>query len=441
MSKNKNKNEIVLVRKGKKKGKSIPTPVFDLSKKRVMDNKNKWRTKVKVAILVCGVVTTAVYTPQFFLSENEKSEKQIQVPMKRSAVNLSTSALLESPDEDFDGDGIPNSEETNKKTNPYFIDSDGDHISDCAEVYVTKTNPLKPNEGYLESIQKENDKKAKKSLHSPYKIANVILWADSWHSKAYGSVVETSTGYQFSDFTGYAQFPTKNMYAYRINKDGVHELLQKNENSSSEDAIWKIEADDKVELYKQKLKEITDVCIGKKHFYLESGFAKFLGKILPSKGFLTAVNCTKIDVEPDTRENVVADIVNVQYDEQSNQRLKVTHNRLNDLQYVRETIKAGNCVLVSLFSPGKGEYVGIVYGYTFDGNLLIADYDSLKPIGSLKISERSKKIMNADGSLVSYAYFDFYGLGFDSESNEDRINFFAATGKDFGENLLNRTSE
>lgn len=44
--------------------------------------------------------------------------------------------------------------------------------------------------------------------------------------------------------------------------------------------------------------------------------------------------------------------------------------------------------------------------------------------------------MNNDGDLVSYSYFDFKGLGFDSKKF-DRICFFAAT----NDNIQNRMQE
>ena len=102
-------------------------------------------------------------------------------------------------------------------------------------------------------------------------------------------------------------------------------------------------------------------------------------------------------------------------------------NTLNDLLFVREAIKENDsCIAVSLFNKDRGEYIGIVYGYTADGSLLIADNKTLKPIGVLSITEKAKKIVDNTGSMVSSSYFDFDGFRFHSQ-NGDRISFFAAS--------------
>ncbi|MFR3808662.1 MAG: hypothetical protein ACLTX3_06855 [Lachnospiraceae bacterium] len=91
----------------------------------------------------------------------------------------------------------------------------------------------------------------------------MILWADDYASKSYGSVVETINGYRFCNFHGYAQFPdTEGKYAY-ANQNGVHTLLGKR----NEENAWRIDGDASVELYDKKLKEICDLSIFGFHFY------------------------------------------------------------------------------------------------------------------------------------------------------------------------------
>ena len=74
----------------------------------------------------------------------------------------------------------------------------------------------------------------------------------------------------------------------------------------------------------------------------------------------------------------------INLDDQS--RFGKNMNSLKDLSWLRKMIEAGECVAVSLYSPNSGEAVGIVYGYTENGSLLVANRD-LKPCGTIKIVE------------------------------------------------------
>lgn len=154
-----------------------------------------------------------------------------------------------------------------------------------------------------------------------------------------------------------------------------------------------------------------------------------LAKILPDNGFITATSKMKMDIEPDTNKNVITDIKKPAYNSSDDYRFTINSNTLNDLLFVRESIAEDNsCIAMSLFNKDDGEYLGIIYGYTAEGDLLIADMDTLKPVGTLKISESARKMMNETGEIVSVSYFDFEGFGFSSQ-NGDRISFFAASSK------------
>ena len=108
---------------------------------------------------------------------------------------------------------------------------------------------------YLIDKQKTEDEKKGKKVSSPYKIGNVILWADNYTSKAYGSVVETTRGYRFSKFSGYAQFPNSSgKYYYRL-KDGIRTPLA----YRADENVYRIEPYDTIEVYDKKLPRIIDL--------------------------------------------------------------------------------------------------------------------------------------------------------------------------------------
>ena len=419
-------------KKIKKNQNEIPT--FGVDGKVIIPGKKERQKKIKRTVVIVSAIALFIYIPQFFMGNTSSSEdNKLAVSLDVSAVKRSTDAMKENSAADFDNDGIDNGEEQNQNTNCWFLDSDQDGLTDYCEIYITKTNPNKADVGYLADKQKTEDGKKGKRVSSPYKIGNVILWANNYTSKAYGSVVETTRGYRFSNFSGYAQFPdSSGKYYYRL-KDGIRTPLT----YRADENVYEIEPYDTIEVYNKELLRIVDLNVFGKHVYLEKNkFSSILAVIFPSKGFFSAQVKCRMDIEPDTRESTTTDIIKIEYDKEDASRYTMNTNSLSNLQYVRETIKKGSCVEVSLYKPSKGEYIGIIYGYTYEGNLLIADADTLEPIGTLKITETAKKIMNNDGDLVSYSYFDFKGLGFDSKKF-DRICFFAAT----TDNIQNRMQE
>lgn len=419
-------------KKIKKNQNEIPT--FGVDGKVIIPGKKERQKKIKRTVVIVSAIALFIYIPQFFMGNTSSSEdNKLAVSLDVSAVKRSTDAMKENSAADFDNDGIDNGEEQNQNTNCWFLDSDQDGLTDYCEIYITKTNPNKADVGYLADKQKTEDGKKGKRVSSPYKIGNVILWANNYTSKAYGSVVETTRGYRFSNFSGYAQFPDPSgKYYYRL-KDGIRTPLT----YRADENVYEIEPYDTIEVYNKELLRIVDLNVFGKHVYLEKNkFSSILAVIFPSKGFFSAQVKCRMDIEPDTRESTTTDIIKIEYDKEDASRYTMNTNSLSNLQYVRETIKKGSCVEVSLYKPSKGEYIGIIYGYTYEGDLLIADADTLEPIGTLKITETAKKIMNNDGDLVSYSYFDFKGLGFDSKKF-DRICFFAAT----TDNIQNRMQE
>lgn len=429
-----------LVKKEKKKKRSI-VPIYDTKGRIILTDKKKRDRNKFVAISITAVLLCGIYLPGLLLTDT--TANWMDVSIDQGAIKKSADYLKNHPDDDFDLDGILNSEETSKGTDPWNMDSDGDHLTDQCELRFSKTDPITADSSLLISTQKKLDTVNGKKVGSPYKIGNVILWADGYSSKALGSVIQTMKGYHFCDFSGYAQFPETG-YAYRV-KNGVHQLMEYRETEN----VWAIEKNDFVEIYDKKLEEIIEFSIFGKKIYGPSTFAtRLLGTILPDKGWITAKCKMRIDIEPDTKGGKEAKIDTPIYEDDSNFRFGSNNISLNDYLFVKESIDKGLCVACSIFRPDVGEFVGVIYGYDPEGNFLIANEDTLEKIGTLRIIQTSKKYMNEEGNLVTISYIDFESKDFGYNGEErfssykgDRISFFAASAGDIVSPSLNQMEE
>lgn len=394
-------------------------PVYNSRGKNITPSRKQKQKKLGITLIICSGIFAFIYLPQYFYVPTAQT---VNVSTDITAIRKANTVLREDPSGDYDGDGLSNADEETNGTDPWNIDTDGDGATDYCELKVTNTNPLKA-ETVLADKQKKTDQENGKEVGSPYQIGNVILWADDYASKSYGSVVETITGYRFCGFTGYAQFPdSKNKYVYK-NINGVRTLLDK----KTEENAWRIDGDMSVELYDTKLKQISEFSFFGHSIYPDSNlFFKGLTTILPDTGFITGTEKTAMDIDPDTRANTITDIKKISYDANDTKRYTQNSNTLNDLQFVRQFIAEDNaCILASLMSAERGEYIVLIYGYDYEGNLLCADNSTGQRIGTIQITEKAKKILNKSGKIVSISYFDFKGFGFNSISG-DRISFFAS---------------
>lgn len=413
--------------KSKKEKKAMTIPSYGVDGKVIDPGRRKKQKNLLTALVIIVGIIGFIYIPQFFIIEAKEST--IVLEPDASAIKIVNNLLKDSGDEDFDGDGVINSDEESFNTSLYNSDTDGDSLSDYYEIHVSNTDPISYDSNMMD-IQKREDESNGKSLSSGYKIGNVILWADDYSSKAYGSVVETLHGYHFCDFNGYAEFPNydSSVYAYKI-ENGVRTLLpSKSVNSSTGEIAWKVSAGDFVEVYTEPLTETIEVSLFGKIIYINSNaITKALASILPDKGFITMTSKMTVDVTPIGTLDTTADIQLPVYDSSDPERFMANTNSLSDLKTVYNTIDAGGCVATSLYNSKYGEYVYLAYGYDYNGNLLMADSDSLEPVGKLYITPCAKKLINNTGSIVSVSYFEFSGFGFESDNN-DRISFFAQKG-------------
>lgn len=403
---------------------SMPIYRFDGKNSRL--GKKGAFTKVKTIVVATSLILGILYIPQLFLKDSVESNV-ISKDITYLNHTLNTKARNNNGNLDYDNDGLTNAQEVELKTNLWDIDTDNDGISDEYESKTDKLSPIKANK-YLLDLQKETDKENKEDVSTPYKIGNVILWAEDYESKAYGSVIETITGYRFCNFKGYAQFPDyENITVYKVENGKRTEL-----SFLKKEQAWKIDGDIEVEVYKEPLEEVIRFGLFGNHVYINNNFIfNGIAAILPDKGILTAAKMTSMDVDPDVRNSTTTTIQPIEYDKDDYARLTHNDNSLEELMYVRNAIQDKACVGISLYSHEYGELIAIVYGYTYSGDLLLADAKTLEPIGTLKIDESAKKLLTNDGNIVSYPYFNFSGFGFDSE-NGDKISFFTAS-KNAGE--------
>lgn len=360
-----------------------------------------------------AVVLGAIYIPQFFIKDIENS---VDIKFNVGAVTEYNTALKNASEEDWDKDGVINSIEQQKGLSVWNADSDGDGFSD----YYELSNNLKANEkdqsltDMMKTVLKNKDER----YDMAYKVNDVVLWADDIKSRTYGRVIRTPDGgYQFTNFKGYAQFPD-GVYAYKI-KNGKHVKLKyrKKENA------YYIKGDELVYVYDSKPDMVNEITFFGKTFYASDNFfTKILSEIFPDKGVIIASSrMASTDADNELAgSTIISNIGKTTYSENIN-RFAANTNTLDDFVTLRSLIQNNQAVPVSFYSDEKGEYLAIVYGYTRNGNLILADYYSKEYIGILNIGYTAETLY--DGSYITQKeIFTFNGFGLNSE-NGDRINF------------------
>lgn len=383
--------------------------------------KKKRKVPYKLIITV-GIILSllaVIYLPEMLYAP-EQSENRLVLPAKLEAVKLTSEYTRDCPDEDFDGDGLINHLEQQHGSSPRKADTDNDGVSDYAEVYLTGTSPSVYDSGLLEKQVKATLDEEGKKYSDPYKREGVILWADDLSSRAFGTVVRTQQGYTVRHFTGWVELP-EDGYAYEIT-DGGYRLLHYKEDSNA----WRIEGDTDILLSEEKLTFQHSLHLAVWDFTVPDNIVgKALSAILPDHaGILT---CRPVAEQKQQSTSVsVKKIQTPDYDADDRTRYGSNHNSLEELGEVYALIDEGACVLASLNSTGVGETLILIYGYTSDGNLLIADPETVQPVGTLFITPNAAVILTASGETGQQGFFDFVGLGFDSAAF-DRIHFISAT--------------
>ena len=365
------------------------------------------------------LVLLVIYLPEVFYTRAQP-ENNLVLPADFTAIKKVSEYTRDCPEMDFDGDGLLNYLEQQHGTSPRRIDTDGDGVSDYAEIYLTKSNPSVFDKGLMEKQVQSILDKAGVSYTDPYKIDGVVLWAENLTARAFGGVVRTVNGYRFCGFTGWAEFPVE-CCAYAVSGDG-YRLLEYRADSNA----WKIDGDCTVYLSSEPLSFTHQFKFISWSWQLpDNVFTRCLSAILPDHaGFLTCLPKAHL---PEAKEDVKAKTIQTpKYDPEDYSRFGSNHNKLSDLSEVYALLDSGSCVLASLNSADFGECLALIYGYTSDGHLLIADPETGVPAGNIYIVPAAAPVLMADGTIEQQTFFDFFGMGFDS-SNADRIHFVAAS--------------
>lgn len=399
-----------------RKQENMTAPEYTLNQeKRKRKRIPKWVRNLFASVIIIGVI---LYAPPLFMRP-VSTEPAILLEADTAAIRTANEYLKDHPNDDFDGDGLTNAKEQQAGSDPYQVDTDGDGIMDSSELTLTDTSPVIYNSTLLE-ITKQQMEAADKSVCSPFKINNVVLWPDNLESRAHGAVVKTLVGYRFCNFQGWAQFPDGS-YVYAI-EEGIHKELRRN----SEGAVYipKSETGIAVEVYERPLEMIYQFsCCGRPLYISNAVCGEILRFLLPEKG-PALFACRKMataDLDPDTSRGRETSI-HTASTKMDDSRFGRNQILLTDLARVRKNIEEDIPVMTSLFSPIRGEAVVLIYGYTSQGDLLAADPETGEELGTLHIEERASRLYDKEGKILQCEWFLFDGLGFNSY-NKDRISF------------------
>lgn len=355
------------------------------------------KTKIIIAIVASIIIVlfAFLYLPQFFIPHSNDG-----VCLTVKPINFDINQFS---DNDFDNDGITNRQEKENGTNPYYIDSDRNGISDLAELNLNETDLSALYPGELSS--------------APFSVNGVILWADDDFSQMTGSVAYTAFGcYEFTNFRGWAKFPTGN-YAYKY-KEGIHTLLKYRDKENA----YYIDENCVVEITDEKLETVYLVSFfGKEEYKEDSWWQGFLDTILPEKGFITSRKMTLKDTYQNLSQDYYCRNTNIDW-VLSQDRFMTNTNSLSDLTDVLYSLKAGKCVLVSLYSQEKGESLGIIYNYNINNEFEVIDYFDNSIVSTIHIQINTSKYMDENKKMKPINIFEFKSGCFDSEDG-DCISF------------------
>ena len=381
----------------------------------------------KGPLVTFGFVATVlgtVYIPAMFPTTKPPLSYSALATVDKEMIRTGQAYFNTYPDEDFDGDGLSNALETMYKTDPYLKDTDGDGLTDYIEIYSLNTSPIQWNnklQSYISSIDASNGN----ATGTPYKIGNVVLWADNLYSKTYGGVVKTPDGYEFSNFSGWAQFPdTGHAYQYI---DGIHKELPYNPDSNA----YHINGSGRIVFFTDSMKKYYKLDVFGDISYLENGtIGQIFDFLLPdygNNGFFKCYPVMKCDKIGVNRQDTVLEITVPPY-ELKPERFAMNSTSLEDIAKVYSSINNGKTVAASLYLDNYGETLVVIYGYTSEGDLLAADLATQKPLGILSVNEKCGRTLNAEGVVELDQWFTFSCAGYSTKNHSKLVFLFDETG-------------
>lgn len=392
--------------------------VYDDAGNVIAEKKKKERQKyykfLKILIPIISVflvLAGIVYLPQFLIEDEAANELIFKADLEKYDEFLKY--LDGKRDSDFDGDGVSNYIESQWGSNPYSKDTDHDGVFDG-----TDNSPCSHDDVLYTSLLTQGA-----DIDEPYEINGVILWPDDKNSWALGAVIPVQNGYQFTNYRGWAKFPS-GKYAYEYS-DGKHTILKQKKDANA----WYIAHDCKVVLVDDRPENTYKVSFFGKSTYLRNGTGELLAWLLPEKGWITAETMWLDDTFVDTRSNTYSQYQKANTSYLDTARYKYYTEQLTDLAEVYAIIDRGDYVLASLISKEHGESIVEIYGYTNDGDLIVADPQIKSINGILRVTARCSRALDKNNRIVENSWFEFSGCGYDS-ANGDLIGFFYASNKE-----------
>lgn len=356
------------------------------------------------ALAFVSLAVVVIYGSALFAGSGDENEYLFEPsPGKKELVDQFVKAH---PYDDFDNDGVLNQAELDQRSNPFSDDTDHDGVADKYDIRpdVADNEVLK--------VLKASGVKTKDS----FDMSGVVLWPSDKSSWVNGGVINTQSGYNFTDFNGWAQFNEKG-YAYKV-VDGCQQLLKYDDKTNS----WKIDGAGFVVLHKEVMPTTNRLSFFKKQSYIHGKFGDFLSAVLPNAGLISCRSMLMEDTYINTNKVVTASPVTLTERKYAERRFRGYTDTLDALADVYNHIDNGQCILASLLSS-EGECVVEVFGYQENGSLLVTDPCDTEKSAVIQVTARGIRAVDADEKLTSFTYFDFAGCGFDSEEG-DLIAFF-----------------
>ena len=371
-----------------------------------------------VIIAAFALLLISIYLPPLFISEPSVdiyASVDLSAKADRTAMESAQIYLRNNPEADFDNDGLTNEAELNANTGVYIIDNDDDGVTDYAELYLTQTAPRIPDTS-IQSFVINADAKTGNAVNTPFKMDDVVLWADDYASKARGSVLPLEDGsYIFYHFKGWVQFPV-GKFAYMV-QNGLQTALRTNENG-----YFYINTDAMVNV--RVYEEQPAAChilnlLGARYTIPDNLLGKLLSFLLPSNGFglITCRSALRNDLDDTWTESAIANpITKHSVDVLSEDRFSADQRDLKTLNSIFSQIDSGNNVILSLMSHSVGESLVEVYGYTNRNNLLVCDPLTGAELGIIRVSPYSTRLLDASGTIQEYQFYFWSGCGYSSSA-------------------------
>lgn len=394
-------------------------PTYSIHKKKKTIYIPKW---LIVTVAILAVLALALYLPPQLAHEDDVYYRpSVAIQPNEASMEAALTYLRNHPEADFDSDGLLNEQELKYDTSVYNVDTDNDGTTDYAELYITETNPAYADDAIIRYV-KADDTVTGNMVNTPFKIHDVIMWADDYTSKARGTVVLLANGgYRFNNFKGYAQFPNGE-YTYKLD-NGIQTPMRTNKNGYT----YIDGKETTVYAYPAALpKKYSFSFLGNAPVYMEDNFVGMvLSKILPSKGkgLIICKEVTENDINGSMDETAYVNsnfTYPVDISSLDPARFNRNQTMLADLAYIRNQIDEGYNVIISLMSHSVGESIVMVYGYTNYDNLMVCDPETGEKLGAINIHIKSSRLLNENGIIQQYESFDFNGCGYNSR-NKHRL--------------------